>query len=128
MASADQRRANLDYLSRAPIVKEPGPLRFGTDYEFFNGDVFADDETAHLDEQIFAIVLPDGVKPEDARRRMIDVHHLIAHVMAGHDAFVTLDDDDLIKKSDRLRSELGIRVMTPAQAIALALAPAVTAR
>ena len=57
-ASPDQRRDNLAYLSQTPIVKVPGPLRFGGDYEFFNGDVFADDETQHLDEQISAIVLP----------------------------------------------------------------------
>ena len=121
MASDEQRRANLDYLSRAPIAKEPGPLRFGADYEFFNGDVFADDETARLDEQISAIVLPKGVKPKDSGRRMIDVHHLIAHAMAGHDVFVTRDRHMIKEQTrERLRSEIGLTVMTPLEAVALA--------
>jgi hypothetical protein len=107
-ASLDQRRDNLDYLSQAQIVKVPGPLRFGDDDEFFNGDVFIEDETERLDEQISAIVLSEGQKPEDARRRMIDVHHLIGHAMAGNDVFATRDKH-MIKERirQRLKSEAG---------------------
>jgi hypothetical protein len=122
-ASPDQRRGNLDYLSQTPILKVPGPLRFGADYEFFNGDVFTEDDTKHLDEQISQIVL--GAKePEDAGRRMIDVHHLTAHVMAGHDVFVTKDKHMINKRTrERLRSEVGIVVMTAPEAVTLALGP-----
>ena len=89
--------------------------------------MFADDETQRLDEEIAAIVL-EGKKPEDAGRRMIDVHHLTAHVMAGHDVFVTRDKH-LIKKrtQERLRSDVGIVVMTPPEAVALALGQTATA-
>ena len=59
---------------------------------------------------------------------MIDVHHLTAHVMAGHDVFVTRDKH-MIKENTReqLRSELGIVVMTPPEAVALALGQTATA-
>jgi hypothetical protein len=33
-AAPDRRRANLEYLSQTPVVKVPGPLRLGDDYEF----------------------------------------------------------------------------------------------
>jgi hypothetical protein len=126
-ASPDQRRDNLDYLSQTPILKVPGPLRLGPDYEFFNGDVFIDDDTQHVDKQISQIVL-EGKKPEDAGRRMIDVHHLTAHLMAGHDVFVTRDKHMIKKRTqERLRSEVGIVVMTPPEAIALALGQTATA-
>ena len=41
--------------------------------------------------------------------------------MAGHDCFVTQDDDDIVKKRDRLESEAGIVVMTPPEAVTRAL-------
>jgi hypothetical protein len=125
-ASPDQRRDNLDYLSQTPILKVPGPLRFGPDYEFFNGDVFTEDDTKHLDEQISQIVL--GAKePEEAGRRMIDVHHLTAHAMAGHDVFVTRDKHMINKRTKhRLRSEVGIVVKTPPEAVAIALGQTAT--
>jgi hypothetical protein len=126
-ASPEQRRDNLDYLSQTPILKVPGPLRLGPDYEFFNGDVFIDDDTQHVDEQISQIVL-EGKKPEDAGRRMIDVHHLTAHVMAGHDVFVTRDKHMIKKRTqERLRSDVGIVVMTPPEAVARALDQTATA-
>jgi hypothetical protein len=71
--------------------------------------VFSDDETQDLDEQISAIVLPEGQRPEYAGRRMIDVHHLIAHVMARDDVFVTSDNHMVRERiRQRLDSEAGI--------------------
>jgi hypothetical protein len=55
------------------------------------------------------ILLPEAyrvgnLRPEDGalmanwRRKANDVQHLVAHLIAGHDAFVTSDDDDMLKK------------------------------
>jgi hypothetical protein len=121
-ASDKQRRSNLEYLSQAPTLDAPGPFRW--DMSTVDGpDVVIEDETAQLDEAISAIVLPEDRTPQDSGRRMQDVHHLIAHVMAGHDALVALDDDDMIKKRVRLWSQVGIRVITPAEAVAEARRP-----
>jgi hypothetical protein len=120
-ASDERRRANLEWLSRAPILSVPGPFRF--DMSTFNGpDVLVDDDTAEVDKVISTIVLPKGLKPENAGKRMQDVHHLTAHHMAKRDLFVTSDDDDMIKKRKRkrLRSEVGIVVLSPSEALALA--------
>jgi hypothetical protein len=120
-ASDERRRANLEWLSRAPILSVPGPLRF--DMSTTDGpDVFIDDDTAEVDKAISTIVLPKGLQPENAGKRMQDVHHLIAHYMAKRDVFVTSDDDDMIKerKRERLQSEVGIVVLSPSEAVALA--------
>ena len=57
---------------------------------------------------------------------MIDVHHLTAHQLAGHDLFVTSDNMVKQGKRERLRAEVGIIVATPAEAVTMALAEAAT--
>jgi hypothetical protein len=119
-ASDERRRANLEWLSRRPILAIPGPFRWEMSY-FDGPDVFIDGDTADVDDAISEIIV--GVKPGDARsKRLQDVHHLTAHYMAKRDVFVTSDDDDMIKKRkrDRLRSEVGIVVVSPSEAVALA--------
>jgi hypothetical protein len=46
------------------------------------------------------------------RRKVTDVQHLTAHLMAGHDAFVTSDHDDMLRKRGAIRSRTGIVVAT----------------
>jgi hypothetical protein len=118
-ASSERQRANLEWLSRAPILAVPGPFRF--DMSSLGGpDVLVDDESKDVDEAIAKIVLPKGLKPENAGKRMQDVHHLIAHHMAKRDIFVTSDDDDMIRKRSELKSKVGIAVATPSEAVVLA--------
>ena len=38
-------------------------------------------------------------------RKINDVQHLSAHSMAAHDAFVTSDEDDMIKKRVALQAK-----------------------
>ncbi len=54
------------------------------------------------------------------RRKANDVQQLVAHLIAGHDAFVTSDDDDMLKKRAELQARTGIVVVDPAQAVQLA--------
>jgi hypothetical protein len=54
------------------------------------------------------------------RRKKNDVQHLLAHLIAGHDAFVTSDDDDMLKKRAELRARTGIAVVDPAEAVQMA--------
>jgi hypothetical protein len=119
-ASDEKRHANLEWLARAPILQVPGPFRF--DMSNTDGpDVAADEDIPAVDEAISKIVLPQGMKPENApTKRMQDVHHLTAHHMAKCDAFVTLDDDDMIRKRAELKSKVGIVIVTPSEAVAMA--------
>src|SRR6188472_417818 len=94
-ASNERRQANLEWLARAPILPVPGPFRLEMSY-LGGPDVLTDDDIPAVDKAIAKIVLPKGMKPEDApTKRMQDVHHLTGHYMARCDAFVTLDDDDM---------------------------------
>jgi hypothetical protein len=64
-ASNERRQANLEWLARARILPVPGPFRF--DMSTFNGlDVLTDDDIPAVDEVISKIVLPKGMKPENA--------------------------------------------------------------
>jgi hypothetical protein len=118
-ASNERRQATLEWLAQAQILSVPGPFRF--DMSTFDGpDVWGDDETADVDKVISTIVLPKGLQPENAGRRMQDVHHLTAHYMAKRDVFVTLDDDDMIRRRGELKAKVGIVVATPSEAVALA--------
>ena len=67
-ASDERRRANLEWLSRPPILAAPGPLGF--DMSNFNGpDVWVEDDTPAVDEAIFKILLPKVVNPECAPKQ-----------------------------------------------------------
>ncbi|MEV0803538.1 hypothetical protein AB0I34_38010 [Kribbella sp. NPDC050281] len=112
--------ANLMWLANRPLIRAvPGPFRF--DLSTFNGpDVFASQEAADADQKITAILI-EGPS-EDAGRKIHDVHHLTAHLMAGHDAFIT-HDKGMLNKRDVLQSQTGIRIRRPSEALALAGAP-----
>jgi hypothetical protein len=119
-APNDKRQANLQWLSDRPLIGSvPGPFRF--DLSPLDGsDVFVSDEMAEADEKIKTILLARGqVAP--GSRNIHDVHHLAAHLIAGHDAFIT-NDSDMLKPGRRelLRSQVGIAVLDPAEAVARA--------
>jgi hypothetical protein len=91
------------------------------DISYLGGpDVLTDDDTPAVDEAIAKIVLPKEMKPADApTKRLQDVHHLSTHHLAKCDAFVTLDDDDMIRKGAELKSKVGIVIVTPSDAVAM---------
>lgn len=121
-ASDENYQANMQWLSERPLIRQvPGPFRL--DLSTLGGpDVLASDEFAQADEKIKSILRP-SYKFGDAfpSRKVNDVHHLTAHLMAGLDAFVTRDEDDMIKRRQALRNDVGITVVTPAEAVALAM-------
>lgn len=86
----------------------------------FSSGLLPGPETARLDMLISGIVLPEGRGPDEDHRRMKDDHHLGAHLVAGHHYFVTKDYDDIVKKRDWLRAEVGIKVATLPEAVDLA--------
>lgn len=127
-ASSQNLRANAVWLATQPILQgTPGPFRL--DYSRLDGpDVLVSDEQAAVIEAIEDIVLPaeyrvGQLRTDDERfmdkwsRRVNDVQHLAAHHMAGHDAFVTGDHDDIVKRRDELWERARILVHTPVEAV-----------
>ena len=130
-APADKHQRNLAWLSEWPLIGTvPGALIL--DYSRLGIDsVLLSDEQAAIPKTIDEILLPkryqDGnLRADDEafmakwRRKKNDVQHLLAHLIAGHDAFVTSDDDDMLKKLADLRARTGIIVVNPAEAVQLA--------
>jgi hypothetical protein len=117
-ATNNRRQANLEWLARAQILPVPGPFRLGMSH-LGGPDVLTNDDIPAVDEAISTIVV--GMTSGEApTKRMQDVHHLTAHHMAKCDAFVTLDDDDMIRKRADLKSKVGIVILTPPEALAMA--------
>jgi hypothetical protein len=54
------------------------------------------------------------------RRKVTDVQHLTAHLMAGHDAFVTSDHHDMLRHREAIRRRTGIVIVDPVEAVQLA--------
>jgi hypothetical protein len=121
-------RLNYSRLDGFDVLADavPGPARW--DYSTWDGpDVWTDGDDT-VDEAVRRIVLPPRLWPESMTEhsvlsakdveRMHDVQHLMAHRMAGHDAFVTTDEDDILDKADQLRTEVGIVVWSLEQAVA----------
>jgi hypothetical protein len=121
-ASDENYQTNLQWLSERPLIQQvPGPFRFDLSTRD-RSDVLVSDEIADADEKIKSILRP-SYKAGDAfpGRKINDIHHLTAHLMAGHDAFVTRDGGDMVKRRQVLLNDVGIMVVTPAKAVALAM-------
>jgi hypothetical protein len=120
-AGAENRAMNLQWLSDRPFIGEvPGLFRLDTS-PLGGPDVLASEDSGKADDDIRAILVPTlhAMEPVRAERRILDVHHLSAHKLAGNDAFIT-DDGGILKNRDKLHYQVGIRVLDPAQAVALA--------
>lgn len=131
-ASEVNRLQNLSWLSGCPVHRHAAPFRLG--YSLLGGgDVLVGGNTDQVAAAVEQILLPPKYRPgnfnaNDAvfmdawRRKINDVQHLISHHMSGYDAFVTRDDDDMLKKRDLLRSRVGIDVIDPIEAVQRAFA------
>jgi len=127
-ASSEFVQANLAWLAEQPVLQAaPGPFRL--DYSYVDGpDVLVSDQQAAVIDAIEDIVLPPeyrvGQLPTDEEefmakwsRKINDAQQLAAHHMAGHDAFVTGDHDDMVKRRDQLWERVRILVYTPGEAV-----------
>jgi hypothetical protein len=126
--SSEHLRANLEWLAGRPVNQAlSGPFRL--DYSQLDGpDVLIDDDTAEIIAIVEEVLLrpacrvgqldaSDQALMERWSRKINDVQHLAAHHMAGHDAFVTSDFDDMVKKRQDLWTRAKIRVLTPTEAL-----------
>jgi hypothetical protein len=118
-APADKHRRNLAWLSERPLIGSlPGPYRIG--YSALEGsEGLADDDGATTDGVLKEVLLRGGASMA-SRRKITDVQHLTAHYMAGHDAFVTSDQDDMLDKRQEIRKRTGVLVIDPIEAVQLA--------
>jgi hypothetical protein len=111
----DARRERLAWLEQSPVVKRRASGAFRLDVSALDGnDLLADDELAKL-ELALASILP--IKNGAPARVYSDIDHLIAHYMSGADAFITVDERTILRHREAL-AELGITVLTPAEAVA----------
>jgi hypothetical protein len=130
-APADKHQRNLAWLSERPLIGTvPGALIL--DYSRLGIDsVLLSEEQAAIAKTVDEILLPKAyqvgnLRADDEtvmarwRRKKNDVQHVLAHLIAGHDAFVTNDDDDMLKKRAELRARTGIVVVDPAEAVQMA--------
>jgi hypothetical protein len=126
-APADKRQRNLDWLRQRPLIGTvPGGFRL--DFSRLGIDtVLLSTDQAAIANTIDEVLLPKAyrvgnLRADDTdamarwRRKVIDVQHLVAHLIAGHDAFVT-SDDDMLNKQAELRARTGIVVVGPAEAV-----------
>jgi hypothetical protein len=129
-APPDKAQLNLAWLSQQPVIgRIPGPWRLG--YSGLEGpDGFADDDHAAADLALREIILTaqlqrgrldenDPAQLARNRDKVTDVQHLTAHLMAGHDAFVTSDHHDMTRHQEAIRRRTGIVILDPAEAVQL---------
>jgi hypothetical protein len=126
-AAPENAEANRRWIETSPIRGVvPGPARL--DYSAWDGpDVLVDDDFGPVDEALRRILLPAHLAPEQVGpdtvlteadvRNMHDVQHLGAHRLSGHDAFVTEDHRDILRRGEEITRQTGIVVWTLAQAV-----------
>ena len=113
----ERRQRRLDWLLQSPVVEKRASGAFRLDVSPLDGnDLLADCDVVQLDKALIDLL---GVRGEPAARAYSDIDHLIAHYMSGADAFITVDSKTILRHRERL-AELGIVVLTPAEAVARA--------
>ena len=110
----ERRDELLSKLNLFPIISTVGRW----DDSAWDSDVFADERTARLNDEIQQVLFP-GLTPADARysNKINDIDHLTGHVIDHRDIFVT-DDRGFLRRRDQLLTGPGVVVMTPADALA----------
>lgn len=78
-----------------------------------------DDQHTAADAALRDVLFPRGATAAD-RRKVSDVQHLAAHLLAGHNAFVTSDHRDILRRRAELRARTEIVVVDPVEAVQLA--------
>ena len=122
---AEGRASRLAWLAQAPALRRaPGVFRLDVS-ALDAGDVIGGDEDEELDQRLRDILMPSlGARPVPpyeeapgaAAKRFSDLDHLIAHWRSGADAFVTLDTNTILNRTEALE-RLGIRACKPSQAL-----------
>jgi hypothetical protein len=116
----DRERAvrNIEALAGHPALTSMAPGMFRLDISCFDdpSTVLAGDAVPIVDAAIRQIMAP-SLDPEASRleKKIADVDHLLAHVAAGRDVFMTGNTNDFTQKRRLRLYELGIVVMTPAE-------------
>jgi hypothetical protein len=118
-APVDKHQHNLAWLAQRPFIgTAPGSWRLG--YSGLGGvDGLLDDDGAAVDASLKEILL-SGKASTASRQKITDVQHLTAHFMAGHDAFVTSDQDDMLDKREVIQERTGIVLLDPTEAVVMA--------
>jgi len=81
------------------------------------GDVLTGGEHQALEDEIKKIIFPNLQRNDPHYGNKInDVDHLIGHKINQRDIFIT-DDQQILKKAETLESSVGIKVMTPREAL-----------
>lgn len=108
-----RRQPLLETLNMFPVISTVARW----DVSKWDGDLWADDRTVRLNEEIQQILSP-GLTTADPRysNKVNDIDHLTGHVIDARDIFIT-DDKGILRRRDQLRNGPGIIVMTPAQAL-----------
>ena len=122
---------NLAWLSDRPLIGTvPGGLRLGY------SQLGVDSVLLSPEQKVKVRVLDELLVPEEYRNGKFqaddpavrarwgregadDVQHLVAHLIAGHDAFVTSDKKDMLKRREVIRERTGIVIVDPVEAVQL---------
>jgi hypothetical protein len=107
------RRSEL--LGRLRLLPVVGTVARWDVSKWDDGDVWGDERTDRLTEEVRQIVFP-GLTSDSPRfgNKINDVDHLVGHFLNGRDIFVT-DDRDILRRRDALKASPGIVVMSPAE-------------
>ena len=111
-SDAERKAVFLKQIQMFPVI---GAVGRWDKTKWDNGDIWADDTTTRLADDIQKLVFPGGINKErsDYGNKINDVDHLVGHKINGRDIFVT-DDKGILKKSEELKRSPGIVVMSPA--------------
>lgn len=111
-----RRTRTLGFLESLPMVPALARLDVST---WDRGDVLASDEDAAMANEVMAVVRPNAVfrvGHVNSRNSATDVDHVVAHLLAGRDIFVTLDKR-VLKRANALAERFSIVVCTPSESV-----------
>ena len=111
----ERRNEMMSKLNMFPVVGTIG--RWGVS-KWDKGDVFTEDNTTNLFDEIQKIIFPGGLnsKSNTCINKTNDIDHLVGHMINKRDIFIT-DDKDILKKQNVLKTSPGLIVMSPKECL-----------
>lgn len=114
----DRAARNGSWLSDSNVTRIPGPLVL--DVSRLGCDVLVSEEEAALYEQLMAEFGSAGPAGEFSRRKSFDAHHYMAAILASADAFVTLDESDVLGRLRKATDgSVPLQVVSPEEAVTM---------
>jgi len=114
-----KKKKLLDFANNVGVIRSVfryGISRYGSISDDVIRDGYGSLETVEMENKLRDIMFEGfsfGEFNGKSKKRIADVDHLLAHILAKRDYFITSDKRHFINNREMLKAEFGVEILTP---------------